>query len=193
MEQTEDPIEFIHYCGTIENAFPIELRILMIGLDNSGKTSILYTLMSDYNIESRPTIGFNTETIVYNNYKLSIWDVGGQEKIRPLWKHYYQNTDVIIFVVDASDWTRIDMAKEELHKTMCSDELQNCPLLVLANKQDIKGALSVERIVERLGLSSLQRKWFVHACCGSKKQSLFVAMDWLTNLTPRYNLKNQSY
>lgn len=186
IQNISEPIEFVYQCDKLQIIFPIELRVLMLGLNNSGKTRILYTLIdNECNYEPRSTIGFNTESIIYNNYKLCLWDVGGSKKIRPLWRHYYQNTDVIIFVVDSSDWSNIDIAKEELHKTMCADILQNTPLLILANKQDINSAFDVETLVERLGLQSIQRKWFIHSCCGYKKETILPAIEWLTQLNSR--------
>merc|ERR1719323_1523103 len=76
-----------------------EYRILMVGLDASGKTTILYKLHLGEVINSVPTIGFNVETVEYKNITFTLWDVGGQDKIRPLWRHYYKGTDAIIFVV----------------------------------------------------------------------------------------------
>ncbi|CAK5120140.1 unnamed protein product [Meloidogyne enterolobii] len=83
-----------------------ELRVLMLGLDAAGKTSILYKLKLGQSIKSLPTVGFNVETVTYKNIKFSVWDVGGQEKIRPLWRHYYVGTQALIFVVDSADVDR---------------------------------------------------------------------------------------
>jgi len=79
-----------------------EVRILILGLDNAGKTTILYKLQneSDEDIQTIPTIGFNVETLSYKNIKFQVWDLGGQTSIRPYWRCYYPNTDAIIFVVD---------------------------------------------------------------------------------------------
>lgn len=91
-----------------------DMRILMLGLDAAGKTTILYKLKLGDVVSSVPTIGFNVETVEYKNIKFTVWDVGGQDKIRLLWRHYYQNTQGLIFVVDSSDKDRIDIAREEL-------------------------------------------------------------------------------
>jgi hypothetical protein len=66
-----------------------EVRILMLGLDAAGKTTILYKLKIDQKVTTIPTVGFNVETFTYKNIKFNMWDVGGQDKIRPLWRHYY--------------------------------------------------------------------------------------------------------
>jgi len=89
-----------------------EMRILMVGLDAAGKTTILYKLKLGEVVTTIPTIGFNVETVEYKNISFTVWDVGGQDKIRPLWRHYYQNTQGIIFVVDSNDRERIDDSAE---------------------------------------------------------------------------------
>ncbi len=111
-----------------------EARILMLGLDAAGKTTILFKLKLGEVITSVPTIGFNVETVEFKNCKFNVWDVGGQDKIRGMWRHYYQNTEGLIYVVDSSDKERLHVAKEELHKMLAEEELKDTVLLVLANK-----------------------------------------------------------
>jgi ADP-ribosylation factor protein 1 len=111
-----------------------EMRILMVGLDAAGKTTILYKLKLGEVVTTIPTIGFNVETVEYKNISFTVWDVGGQDKIRLLWRHYYQNTQGLIFVVDSNDRDRIDDAREELHKMLSEEELRDAVLLVFANK-----------------------------------------------------------
>lgn len=82
-------------------------------------------------------VGFNVETVEYKNIQFTVWDVGGQDKIRPLWRHYFQNTQGIIFVVDSNDRDRVVEAREELQKMLNEDELRDALLLVFANKQDL--------------------------------------------------------
>lgn len=84
-----------------------------------------------------PTIGFNVETVEYKKILFTVWDVGGQDKIRPLWRHYYQNTQGIIFVVDSNDRERMDEARDELQRMLNEDELKDAYLLVFANKMDL--------------------------------------------------------
>lgn len=112
-----------------------EMRILMVGLDASGKTTILYKLKLGEVVTTIPTIGFNVETVEYKNISFTVWDVGGQDKIRPLWRHYYQNTQGLVFVVDSNDRERVEAAKNELHRMINEDELRDAALLVFANKQ----------------------------------------------------------
>merc|ERR1712214_189306 len=109
-------------------------RIVMVGLDAAGKTTILYKLRLGEVVNTIPTIGFNVETVQYKNINFTVWDVGGQEKIRPLWRHYYQGTQGLIFVVDSNDRDRAEDAHEELMKTLDADEMCDAVLLVFANK-----------------------------------------------------------
>ena len=82
------------------------------------------------------------ETVTYKNVKFNVWDVGGQDKIRPLWRHYYTGTQGLVFVVDSQDRERIDEAKQELHRILSDREMKDCLLLVFANKQDLPGGAS---------------------------------------------------
>ena len=111
-----------------------ELRILMVSLDAAGKTTILYQLKLGKFVTTIPSIGFNVETVDYKNISFTIWDVGGGDKIRLLWKYYYQNIQGLIFVIDCNDRDRIDLAREELHKFLLEEELKGATLLVFANK-----------------------------------------------------------
>jgi len=166
-----------------------EKRILMVGLDAAGKTTILYKLKLGEVVTTIPTIGFNVETVEYKNISFTVWDVGGQDKIRPLWRHYYQNTQGIIFVVDSNDRERIDdtsgadnSAKEELHRMLAEDELRDAVLLVFANKQDLPNAMSVNEVTEKLGLNQLRnRKWYIQATCATTGDGLYEGLDWLSN------------
>ena len=133
-----------------------DVRILMVGLDAAGKTTILYQLKMGETVKTIPTIGFNVETLEYKNLNFTVWDVGGQDKIRVLWKHYYKETDGIIFVVDSNDRDRIEDAGEELKKLLAEVDLKDCFVLVLANKQDLNGALPPNEVTEKLGMGQLK-------------------------------------
>merc|ERR1712106_390115 len=129
-----------------------QMRILMVGLDAAGKTTILYKLKLGEIVTTIPTIGFNVETVEYKNICFTVWDVGGQDKIRPLWRHYFQNTQGLIFVVDSNDRERITEAQEELQKMLQEDELRDATLLVFANKQDLPNAMTASELTDKLGL-----------------------------------------
>ncbi|CAG8580303.1 9756_t:CDS:2 [Acaulospora morrowiae] len=161
-----------------------EMRILMVGLDAAGKTTILYKLKLGEIVTTIPTIGFNVETVEYKNISFTVWDVGGQDKIRPLWRHYFQNTQGIIFVVDSNDRERISEAREELQRMLNEDELRDALLLVFANKQDLPNAMNAAEITDKLGLHSLrQRHWYIQATCATSGDGLYEGLEWLsTNL-----------
>ncbi|XP_008440320.1 ADP-ribosylation factor 1-like isoform X3 [Cucumis melo] len=135
-----------------------EMRILMVGLDAAGKTTILYKLKLGEIVTTIPTIGFNVETVEYKNVSFTVWDVGGQDKIRPLWRHYFQNTQGLIFVVDSNDKERISEARDELHRMLSEHELVDATVLVFANKQDLPNAMTVAEITDKLGLHSLRNR-----------------------------------
>lgn len=154
----------------------------MVGLDAAGKTTILYKMKLGEVVTTIPTIGFNVETVEYKNITFSVWDVGGQDKIRPLWRHYFSNTQAIIFVVDSADRERIQEASDELHKMLGEEELRTSIVLVFANKQDLPGALSAAELTDKLGLQQLHgRSWYMQATCAPKGEGLFEGLDWLAN------------
>jgi len=158
------------------------MRILMVGLDAAGKTTILYKLKLGEIVTTIPTIGFNVETVEYKNISFTVWDVGGQDKIRPLWRHYFTNTQGLIFVVDSNDKERIAEAAAELKKMVNEDELKDSVVLVFANKQDLPNALSVSDMTEKLELHSLKgRKWYIQSTCATQGTGLYEGLDWLSN------------
>lgn len=129
-----------------------------VGLDAAGKTTILYKLKLGEIVTTIPTIGFNVETVEYKNICFTVWDVGGQDKIRPLWRHYFQNTQGLIFVVDSNDRERICEAQDELQKMLSEDELRDAVLLLFANKQDLPNAMAASELTEKLGLNQLRNR-----------------------------------
>merc|ERR1711946_88595 len=157
------------------------MRILMVGLDAAGKTTTLYKLKLGEIVTTIPTIGFNVETVEYKNICFTVWDVGGQDKIRPLWRHYFQNTQGLIFVVDSNDRERITEAQEELQKMLQEDELREAVLLIFANKQDLPNAMSAAELTDKLGLNQLRgRKWYIQATCATQGNRLYEGLDWLS-------------
>merc|ERR1712137_1370897 len=159
-----------------------EMRILMVGLDAAGKTTILYKLKLGEIVTTISTIGFNVGTVEYKNIQFTVWDVGGQDKIRPLWRHYFQNTQGIIFVVDSNDRDRVVEAREELQRMLNEDELRDALLLVFANKQDLPNAMNAAEITDKLGLHSLrQRAWYIQSTCATSGDGLYEGLEWLSN------------
>ena len=126
-----------------------------------------------------PTIGFNVETVEYKNISFTVWDVGGQDKIRPLWRHYFQNTQGLIFVVDSNDRDRINEARDELHRMLNEDELRDAALLIFANKQDLPNAMGAADITDKLNLNTLRnRQWKLQSTCATTAEGLYEGLDW---------------
>ncbi|KAI9757684.1 MAG: ADP-ribosylation factor, Arf Arf6 [Lichina confinis] len=159
-----------------------EMRLLMLGLDAAGKTTIMYKLKLNQDVTTIPTVGFNVETVMYKNVKFNVWDVGGQDKIRPLWRHYFSGTQGLIFVVDSSDRSRIDEARQELQRIISDREMRDSLLLVFANKQDVQEAMTPAEITEKLQLNKLKdRIWYVVPSCATTGEGLFEGLGWLSN------------
>ncbi|XP_032240484.1 ADP-ribosylation factor [Nematostella vectensis] len=166
-----------------------QVRIVMLGLDAAGKTTILYKLKLKETVSTIPTIGFNVETLQpTKNVTLTIWDVGGQDKIRPLWRHYFQGTEGLLFVVDSSDVLRMPEAKEELHGVLDSDEFRDVPVVVVANKQDLPNALKAGEMAKHLGLLQHKRNpWHVQEACATNGDGLYEAMDHMVRMVKDFH------
>lgn len=157
------------------------IRMLMIGLDGAGKTTILYKLKLGEVISTIPTIGFNVENVVYKNLSFTVWDIGGQTKIRNLWCYYYNNTDGIIFVIDACDRDRIKQVKEEFEKTLRADELRDAVILIFANKQDLPNSMSIAEIADYFQMCSFNnRPWHIQSTCALNGSGIYEGLEWLS-------------
>ncbi|CAG2164171.1 unnamed protein product [Oppiella nova] len=162
------------------------LHIVMLGLDSAGKTTALYRLKFDQYLNTVPTIGFNCEKVRAHTGKAKgtsflIWDIGGQDKLRPLWRSYTRCTDGIVFVVDSVDDDRIEEAKMELLRTAKSPENTCVPILVLANKQDLPGAKDPKEVAQMLGLTDQlsQHQWHVQPACAIIGEGLDEGLEIL--------------
>jgi len=159
-----------------------EMRILFLGLDNAGKTTILKRLNGEDISTISPTLGFNIKTFVHNNYTLNVWDVGGQKTLRPYWRNYFEQTDGIVWVVDSSDRLRVNDCKTELHALLQEDRLAGASLLVFVNKQDIQGSLTVTEIRDGLDLQGIKsHRWKVQPCSAVTGEHLVEGLDWVVN------------
>ncbi|MBN3323500.1 ARL4D protein, partial [Atractosteus spatula] len=165
------------------------LHVVVIGLDSAGKTSLLYRLKLREFVETIPTKGFNTEKVkvaVGNSRSITfqVWDVGGQEKLRPLWKSYTRRTDGMVFVVDSTEAERMEEAKVELHKITRTSENQGVPVLILANKQDVPAALSVTEVEKVLALHELSASTLHHVqgCSALDGQGLQPGLERLYDM-----------
>ncbi|KAI3428664.1 hypothetical protein D9Q98_007487 [Chlorella vulgaris] len=165
-----------------------EMRVVMLGLDAAGKTTILYKLHIGEVLSTVPTIGFNVEKVQYKNVVFTVWDVGGQEKLRPLWRHYFNNTDALIYVVDCCDRERVGRASSEFKQIVEDPLMRHSAILVFANKQDLKNALSPAETCEAMGLPQMKgRKWHVQGAIATKGEGLYEGLDWLSNTLKQMN------
>ncbi|CAM6053410.1 unnamed protein product [Sphagnum tenellum] len=157
-----------------------EVRLLMLGLDNAGKTTILKKFNGEDIDTISPTLGFNIKTLEHNGFNLNIWDVGGQKSLRSYWRNYFETTDGLIWVVDSADKRRLDDCKKELHQLLQEERLLGATLLVFANKQDLPGSLSAEEIQEILELDCIKtHHWRIIWCSAVTGQNLLQGIDWL--------------
>jgi small GTP-binding protein len=158
-----------------------ERRVLMLGLDAAGKTTLLYQLKLGEVVQTVPTIGFNVEEVTYKSLNMTVWDVGGQEKLRPLWRHYFRGSDALIYVVDSADVDRLEMARDELHSILADEEFpKDACVLVYANKQDLPDAVKPKEMADMLALPQLRgRTWYIQPCVATNADGLFEGMERL--------------
>ena len=161
-----------------------ELRILMVGLDSAGKSTIVATMQIGKAPVSamKPTIGFNLEEITFQSLKLKVWDISGQEKFRELWKHYYEGSNGIIFVVDSIDQVRIGEVRDEFQRVLMEQDLRYVRLLVFANKQDLPNPISAKELKASLGLGpEHEGKIKVQECSAKSNTGLIEGFTWLVD------------
>jgi len=157
-----------------------EYKLVMVGLDNAGKTTSLYKLHLGEVIMSQPTVGSNVEQVTYKNLQFEIWDLGGQANLRPSWATYYRSTDAVILVVDSTDRARMGILKSELFTLLEHEDLSSACLLVFANKQDLKDAMTVAELTEALSLHSIKRQdWHIQACTAMTGEGLYDGLGWI--------------
>jgi ADP-ribosylation factor-like protein 1 len=157
-----------------------EAKILILGLDNAGKTTILFRMQLGIVVETIPTLGFNVENVKYKNVSMQVWDLGGQTSIRPFWRCYFLTTSALIFVVDSTDRERLPIAKEELHMVTSEEGLEEVVLVIFANKQDLPNAMSPAELTEALGLDQIRdRPWTIFGTSAHKGTGIDEGFDWL--------------
>lgn len=164
--------------GNTFSKFNKEMKILMLGLEGAGKTTILYKLKSDQFVDAIPTVNFNVETITFKHAKLCIWDLS----VRPLYRHYYAGAKGVVFVIDSSNRERLEEARQELDRIAIDRELSNVPILILANKQDVPNVMKPEEIQQRLELLHGpvgKHKWTVQPSSAITGEGIPDGISWL--------------
>merc|ERR1712157_342949 len=157
-----------------------ERKVIIVGLDNAGKTTILYQFLMNEVVHTTPTIGSNVEEIVCKNVHFFMWDIGGQESLRSSWQTYYSNTHFILLVIDSTDRRRLEISRTELNLMLQHEDLTKSCLLVLANKQDVKGCLSAAEISNSLKLDLIKdHNWHIQPCCALTGDGLNQGLKWM--------------
>nr|BAB31311.1 unnamed protein product [Mus musculus] len=153
-----------------------QAHILLLGLDSAGKSTLLYRLKFAETLSTIPTIGFNVEMVqLQSSLTLTVWDVGGQEKMRTVWDCYCENAQGLMYVVDCSEGKkRLEDSRKEFKHILKNEHIKNTPVVILANKQDLPGALSAEDITRMFKVKKLcsNRNWYVQPCCAVTGEGL---------------------
>ncbi|XP_069488949.1 uncharacterized protein [Ambystoma mexicanum] len=182
---TGDTPEEIERCKPLKSFYGMEARIMILGLDDVGKTIILYRLKLNETMTTIPTLGYDVEILepMKNDVSFTIWDVGGQIRIWHLWRHYFANTDGLLFVLDRADPERFEEAHLELVAILENDAMWGVPVVVLAKKQDLVEARSTSVLVEELGLlKPMGHEWHVQGCCTTIGDGLVEGMEKMAEM-----------
>ncbi|NWS26848.1 ARL14 protein, partial [Polioptila caerulea] len=171
-------------------------NILMLGLDSAGKSTLLYKFRYKDAFLTTPTIGFNVDMIeAGKDFTLTFWDVGGQKKMREVWSDFLEGTDGLLYVVDSSDKRRLEEARRELELILKNESIRNVPVVVLANKQDLPGALNAEEVTRRLRMKKhcSDRNWYVQPCCAITGEGLAEALQRVATFARQYSKSKETF
>ncbi|XP_012517088.1 PREDICTED: ADP-ribosylation factor-like protein 3 [Propithecus coquereli] len=174
------PLGLLSILRKLKSAPDQEVRILLLGLDNAGKTTLLKQLASEDISHITPTQGFNIKSVQSQGFKLNVWDIGGQRKIRPYWRNYFENTDILIYVIDSADRKRFEETGQELAELLEEEKLSCVPVLIFANKQDLLTAAPASEIAEGLNLHTIRdRIWQIQSCSALTGEGIQDGMNWV--------------
>ena len=157
-------------------------RVLLLGMDNAGKTTVLFQMHAGKAVKTMPTLGYNVEKVKFAGLELVLWDVGGQEQLRGHWRHYYTGTQGVVFIIDSADRNRFRQVREEMVQVLADQQLAGVPVVVLANKQDVQGAVPVEELSKAMNLEEVfgaGREWHIQRTVASKGEGLEEGVTWL--------------
>ena len=156
-------------------------KIIILGMQNAGKTTILYRLSLGQLVKTTPTIGSNVEELTYNNVQFQAWDLGGQESTRSVWDVYYMSTDAIVYVIDSQDDEYFEESKAQFHKLLAHPTLKNALILIFANKQDLPGAKDVNKLIQDYEFDKIKDHiWNIQSCSALKGEGLITGIKWLS-------------
>ncbi|CCW68798.1 unnamed protein product [Phytomonas sp. Hart1] len=159
-----------------------EMRILMLGLDNAGKTTCVKKFCGKDTNSISPTLGFQITAFTFKGYTLNVWDVGGQQSLRSYWRNYFESTDGLVWVVDSNDTDKLKICKQELHNLLLEERLAGASLLIFLNKQDIETSTPPAKIQCILDVESIckgRRHVRLCSCSAKTGEGLLEGMDWI--------------
>merc|ERR1711907_202945 len=158
-----------------------QMEVVLLGLDNGGKTTLMSALTGGRSNNTMPTVGLDVKESKIGDTKLKWWDIGGQTQFRPEWGRYTNGCDAVLFVVDTTDKDRMFLARHELHILL--DEylaLQKTPILIVANKVDLEGHLTEVELVEALNLDYItDNEWKVIGTSALTGKNVHLVAEWL--------------
>eukprot|EP00700_Malawimonas_jakobiformis_P003614 EC726461.1.p1 GENE.EC726461.1~~EC726461.1.p1 ORF type:complete len:194 (+),score=45.01 EC726461.1:95-676(+) len=172
----ENVIEFIRSLFWKE-----EMELTLVGLQNSGKTTLVNVISTgEFQEDQIPTVGFNMRKVSKGNVQIKMWDIGGQPRFRAMWERYCRGVTAIVYCVDAADLEKIESSKKELFELLARPSLGGIPLLVLANKRDLPGALSSDQLIAAMDLGSItDREVTCYSISAEYQQNIDIALEWL--------------
>ncbi|XP_041323847.1 ADP-ribosylation factor-like protein 14 [Pyrgilauda ruficollis] len=182
----------------LQNAKPSTkaANIVMLGLDSAGKSTLLYKFRYKDVFITMPTIGFNVDMIeAGKDFTLTFWDVGGQKKMRELWSNFLEDASGLLYVVDSSDKRRLEESRKEFELILKNESIKNVPVVVLANKQDLPGALNAEEITRKLKMKKYcsDRNWYVQPCCATTGEGLAEALQRVATFARQYKKSKETF
>lgn len=158
-----------------------EMELTLIGLQYSGKTTFVNVIScGKFNEDMIPTVGFNMRKVTKGNVVIKVWDIGGQPRFRSMWERYCRGVNCILYMVDAADHDKIEASRNEFHNLLDKPQLAGIPVLVLANKRDVAGAMDEREVIDKMNLSSVQDR---EICCYSisckEQHNIDITLQWL--------------
>ena len=158
-------------------------KVIVLGLNNAGKTSVLYSMLFGKLVPTQPTLGSNVEEFKYRNVHFCAYDLGGQELLRHSWSLFYAQTDAVIVVVDSADQNRFDAIRSEIEKFVAHPDLAGACVCVFANKQDLDGAVAPAEVANKLELARLlsNHTWTIQGSSAVKQTGLTDGLGWIVD------------
>nr|4V0K_A Chain A, Arf-like Small Gtpase [Chlamydomonas reinhardtii]4V0K_B Chain B, Arf-like Small Gtpase [Chlamydomonas reinhardtii]4V0L_A Chain A, ARF-LIKE SMALL GTPASE [Chlamydomonas reinhardtii]4V0L_B Chain B, ARF-LIKE SMALL GTPASE [Chlamydomonas reinhardtii]4V0M_A Chain A, ARF-LIKE SMALL GTPASE [Chlamydomonas reinhardtii]4V0M_C Chain C, ARF-LIKE SMALL GTPASE [Chlamydomonas reinhardtii]4V0M_G Chain G, ARF-LIKE SMALL GTPASE [Chlamydomonas reinhardtii]4V0N_A Chain A, ARF-LIKE SMALL GTPASE [Chlamy len=159
-----------------------KVNVLVVGLDNSGKTTIIERLKPRPRqaAEVAPTVGFTVDEVEKGPLTFTVFDMSGAGRYRTLWEQYYREADAVVFVVDSADKLRMVVARDEMEHMLKHSNMRKVPILYFANKKDLPVAMPPVEIAQALGLDDIKdRPWQIVPSNGLTGEGVDKGIDWL--------------